>query len=99
MRKLDKEELVLEVSRAGAKTDAPPETLKAPARGFDWGDVIVGLTAASAAGPFEVEALPPYAGHPGSEDRDPFAFRGRLPAFPLPALATSLRRIAIRPQF
>jgi regulator of sigma E protease len=79
MKKLGTAPLVLEVSRAGAKEGAPPETLTAAFHGFDWGDTIVGTTdPAKPASPFEVAALPPYSGNPSGEARDPFEFRRRM---------------------
>src|SRR5207302_4575218 len=73
VRKLGKEALVLEVNRIGARPGDAPATVTAPARGFDWGDVIVGMTdPAKPASPFEVRPLPPYPGNPGGDARDPF---------------------------
>jgi regulator of sigma E protease len=79
MTKLGTAAMTLEVSRADAGQGAPPEKLSVPARGFDWGDTIVGTTdPARPAEPFRVEALPPYPGNPGADARDPFEFRRRL---------------------
>jgi regulator of sigma E protease len=79
MTKLGAAPLTLEVNRADAGPDAPPETLSVPARGFDWGDTILGTTdSANPADLFRVKALPPYPGNPGEDARDPFEFRRRL---------------------
>jgi hypothetical protein len=79
MTKLGAEPLVLEVDRAGAAAGTGPETLTAPARGFDWGDTIVGTTdPVRAEAPFQVAALPPYPGAADGAACDPFEFRRRL---------------------
>ena len=64
------------MSRAGAGPGAPPEILSVPARGFDWGDTIVGTTDPEK--PNEVTDLPPDPRNPAGKRGDFFELSRRL---------------------
>jgi regulator of sigma E protease len=81
LTRLAGQKAAVRVLPAGARSE--PQERELPLVGFDWGDVIVGSTAAEAADakpydPYRVTDIPPDPRDPGDDHRDPFEFHRRL---------------------